>query len=106
MNAVRCFKALALCVVCIALSATLVAVNGAGQGNPTPAASAGGLSAAMRGDLTKSLERGAAYLRQTQKPDGTWENHPGITGMAATALLKQPGARAHAMTTVAKTLSY
>ena len=50
------------------------------------------LSAATRQKLAASLGKGAAFLHQQQKPDGTWENHPGITAMAATALLRQPGA--------------
>jgi squalene-hopene/tetraprenyl-beta-curcumene cyclase len=106
MNGVKCFIAVLLCGACAALSVTVVALDEAAQGRSNQASPPGGLSAELRSNLTKSLERGAAYLRQTQKPDGTWENHPGITGMAATALLRQPGARAQAMTTVTKTLAY
>src|SRR5262245_14200031 len=51
----------------------------------------GRLSADTRQKLLQSLGRGATYLRQQQRDDGIWENHPGITGMAATALLRQPG---------------
>jgi squalene-hopene/tetraprenyl-beta-curcumene cyclase len=49
------------------------------------------MSADMRKKLMDALERGAAYERQQQHPDGTWENHPGITAMVAAALLRQPG---------------
>lgn len=38
-----------------------------------------------------SLEKGLAYLRQNQKPNGSWELHEGITGLSAMAFLKQPG---------------
>lgn len=55
--------------------------------------------------LNDSLTRAAAYLRQQQHPDGTWENHPGITGMAAAALLRQPGtSRDGQLAVVGKTL--
>lgn len=49
------------------------------------------LSAATRAELLAAAGRGAAYLRAQQKPDGSWEFHPGITGLAATALLRLPG---------------
>ena len=55
------------------------------------AAPAAKLSTQTRQKLMDSLNRAAAYLRQQQHPDGTWENHPGITAMTATALLLQPG---------------
>ncbi len=61
----------------------------------TPARAPAGLTPATEQKLTESLARASAYLRQQQHEDGTWENHPGITAMAATALLRQPGA-AHA----------
>jgi len=49
------------------------------------------LSAETRSKLMESLRRGAAFLSQKQKADGTWENHPGINAVVATALLRQPG---------------
>lgn len=59
----------------------------------------------LRQRLAASLARGAAYLRQQQHRDGTWENHPGITAMAVTALLKQPGVSPSSqMSTAGKTL--
>jgi len=65
-----------------------------------------GLSAGTRQKLMESLSRGAAYVRSQQKPDGTWENHPGITAMTASALINQPGDRAANVKSVAKTLDY
>lgn len=50
-----------------------------------------GLSANTRAELLAAAARGAAYLRAQQKPDGSWEFHPGITGLAASALLRLPG---------------
>ena len=65
-----------------------------------------GLSAATRAKLLTSLGRGAAFLRQQQRPDGRFDNHPGITAMAAAALLRQPGARDKELATVGKTLDF
>jgi len=50
-----------------------------------------GLSMATRQELTAAATKGAAYVRSQQKPDGSFEFHPGITGLAATALLRLPG---------------
>src|ERR1700731_3536618 len=64
----------------------------AAQQQPAAKPSAGVvLSAETRQRLTESLQRGAAFLSQKQKPDGNWENHPGINAMVATAILRQPG---------------
>jgi squalene-hopene/tetraprenyl-beta-curcumene cyclase len=89
-----------------ALVWTLVCA-GAAAAWPRPASAQGGLSPETRTALLASLDRGAAYLASQQKPDGTWENHPGITALAATALLRQTGktpAAQHAR--VAKALDY
>jgi squalene-hopene/tetraprenyl-beta-curcumene cyclase len=53
---------------------------------------AASLSSETRQKLIESLRKGAAFLSQKQKADGTWENHPGIDAMVATAILRQPGA--------------
>ena len=88
-------------VVCIVLATTIV---GAQERGP---ARNGALSPATRQKVLDGLHRGAAYLKQQQKPDGTWENHPGITAMAAAALLRQPDVgKAEAMKTVGRTLNY
>lgn len=65
-----------------------------------------GLSPATRQKLMASLARGAAFLHSQQRPDGKFDNHPGITAMAAAALLRQPGARDKELATVGKTLDY
>ena len=64
------------------------------------------LSAATRQKLMASLSKGAAYLHQQQKPNGTFDPHPGLTSMAAAALLRQPGARDKELATVGKSLDY
>lgn len=55
--------------------------------------SGSGLSAATRQALEQSLAKGVAYLRQHQQPNGSWEMHEGITGLAASAILGAPGAK-------------
>ncbi len=64
-----------------------------------------GMTAETQKRLVESLNRAEAYLKSQQAPDGTWEKHPGITALAATSVLKQPGA-AHAtqLASVAKAL--
>jgi squalene-hopene/tetraprenyl-beta-curcumene cyclase len=69
------------------------------------AATAPVLSAETRTRLMASLEKGAAYLKKNQAADGRWEEHPGITAMAAAVLLKQPGVtHAAALQAVGKSL--
>src|SRR2546423_4900615 len=70
---------------------------------PAKAAAAPALSAATRQKLMAALDKGAAYLKSQQKPDGTFDPNPGITGMAATALLRQPGAHDAALKATTKT---
>jgi squalene-hopene/tetraprenyl-beta-curcumene cyclase len=67
----------------------------------------GALSSETRKTLLDSQARGAAYLKQHQQPDGTWEKHPGITALVATALIRQPGAnRAEQVKAVTRALDY
>lgn len=87
------------CALAVLAAAVLAAQAPAGR------ASGQKMSPDLRKKLMDSLERGAAYERQQQKPDGTWENHPGITGMVAAALLRQPGvAKDKQLAVVGKTL--
>src|SRR5262245_22870597 len=71
-----------LVIASIAAVAAGQTANGPSNGPP---------SAETRKKLMQSLGRGADYLKQQQAEDGIWEKHAGITGMAATALLRQPG---------------
>ena len=75
-------------VACLACTLMAVTVGLAGQSSP---ARGGGLSAATRQKLIESLNKGEAYLRQQQQPTGRWENHPGVTALAITAIVRQPG---------------
>lgn len=53
-----------------------------------------------------SLEKGLQYLRQNQKPNGSWESHEGITGLAALGFLKQPGGAAKDDAQIDKALKF
>src|SRR5436309_15788470 len=64
----------------------------------------GGLSSDTRQKLTASLDKATAFLAKKQRPDGLWENNPGINAMAATAILRQPGDRAKHLAAAGKTL--
>src|SRR5688572_1041742 len=94
--------------VCSLLIAILcLATIGQAQQPPAKPAAAPGLSAETRKQLMASLEKGAAYVRSTQKPDGTWENHPGVAAIVAAALLNQTGVpKDKSLQTVGKTLDY
>jgi squalene-hopene/tetraprenyl-beta-curcumene cyclase len=76
--------ALTLCVQLL-LPAAALAQSGGG------AAARSGLSADTRQRLLEALDKAEAYLRQQQKPDGSFDANPGVTGLAATAILRQPG---------------
>jgi squalene-hopene/tetraprenyl-beta-curcumene cyclase len=64
------------------------------------------LSADTRQKLTDTLNRGAAFVAKQQKPDGKYDPHPGITAMAASALLKMPGQRDKQLPAAGKALDY
>ena len=49
------------------------------------------ISPEVRAQLEAAIQRGVAYLLKNQKADGSWDDYPGITALAATAILKQPG---------------
>lgn len=49
------------------------------------------ISPEVKASLMASLEKGAAYLRTQQKPDGAFDPNPGVSAIAATALLQQTG---------------
>jgi squalene-hopene/tetraprenyl-beta-curcumene cyclase len=86
------------------LAATLLAMavcvpTVSAQPSPT------GLTPGTRAELLKAAENGAKFLRANQKPDGSWEFHPGITGLTAAALLRVPGStREQELKTVGKAL--
>lgn len=79
----------------------------ADQTQPVSSTAAPAFHADTRQKLLASLNRGAEFLRKTQKPDGTFDPHPGITAMAAAALLRQTDVPvATSLQTTGKTLDY
>jgi squalene-hopene/tetraprenyl-beta-curcumene cyclase len=75
--------------------------------SPSRPAAAARLTPETQKRLRESLAKAEAYLRSKQKADGTFDANPGVTALAATALLRQPGAsRAQQLQTVGKTLDY
>jgi len=76
-------------VVVIGLALVLSCVLGAADVQTQSASPT--ISPELRAQLEASIQRGVAYLMKNQKPDGSWDDYPGITALAATAILKQPG---------------
>jgi squalene-hopene/tetraprenyl-beta-curcumene cyclase len=79
-------RLVAVCAV-VLIVPSLAAAQSARVGR-TP----GGLTPETHKQLVDSLNKAEAYLKKQQAPDGTWEKHPGITALAATAIIKQTGA--------------
>ena len=99
MKRVVCVIASFLCIHLAVPAATLAQARAGG------AQATRGLTPETEKRLQDSLKKAEAYLRSQQRPDATWENHPGITALAATALLRQPGvAKAKQLETVGRTL--
>jgi squalene-hopene/tetraprenyl-beta-curcumene cyclase len=48
------------------------------------------LSASLKDEIKSSVDRGLKFLRSVQKPDGSWDNHPGLTALAVSAFMKSP----------------
>ena len=89
------------------MAAPAVALAQAPAARPALPANSRGLTAETQKRLRESLAKAEAYLRAQQKPDGTFDAHPGVTALAATAILRQPGAsKATQLQTVGKTLDY
>src|SRR5262249_40147006 len=60
-----------------------------------------------RQQLMASLDKAAAFLMQQRKVDGTLDANPGVTAVAATALLRQTGKSRDAQArSLSKTLDY
>jgi squalene-hopene/tetraprenyl-beta-curcumene cyclase len=94
--------------VAVALCSQMVGpMSALAQSAPARAAAtpAGGLTSETKNRLMDSLNKAEAYLRQQQAADGMWERHPGISALAAAAVMRQPGkARATQLQAVSKTL--
>ena len=92
-------------LLCLQLAAPAAALAQAPASRPS--ASSGGLTADTQRKLRESLTKAEAYLRSKQKADGTFDANPGVTALAATVILRQPGAsRSQQLQTVGKTLDY
>ncbi len=48
------------------------------------------LSKSLKDEIKSSIDKGLKFLRSQQKPDGSWEDHPGLTSLAVTAFMKSP----------------
>jgi squalene-hopene/tetraprenyl-beta-curcumene cyclase len=96
-------SSLLIACLCLAISANVAGAQTASRARSLAPAQT--LSPETRQKLMDSLNRAAAYLRQQQRADGTFDSNPGVTALAATALLRQPGTTKTAqMATVGKTL--
>src|SRR2546427_10627220 len=51
---------------------------------------AGNLSPELRGAIVQSMAKALDYLRKEQQPDGSWQQHPGLTSVVATSFLRSP----------------
>ncbi len=48
------------------------------------------LNPSIKDGIKSSCDRGLKFLRSVQKPDGSWDNHPGLTALAISAFMKSP----------------
>jgi squalene-hopene/tetraprenyl-beta-curcumene cyclase len=76
------------CLTVLLLVPAVAAQQRAAARGPAPAAA---LSAETRQKLIDSLNNAAAYLKLQQKPNGFWDANPGVSAVAAAALLRQTG---------------
>ena len=49
-----------------------------------------GLNPLLKEKTENCVSRGLRYLFEEQETDGSWDNHPGITALAASAFLRSP----------------
>ena len=82
----------ALIAGCLVALVTVPATLVAQPATPVTSAQAGTLSPELRQKLMDSQGRAAAFLQQQQRADGTFDDNIGISALAATALLRMPGA--------------
>jgi Prenyltransferase and squalene oxidase repeat. len=48
------------------------------------------VSQSLKDEIKSSIDKGLRFLRNEQKPDGSWYNHPGLTALAVSAFMKSP----------------
>ena len=100
---------LSLCLPLMVMSQQKTAATPQKAAAPAQKAAAspsGQITPQMRKDLEAAIERGVAYLLKNQKADSSWENNSGISSLAVTAILKQPGGAHKAAPEVKMGLGY
>jgi len=75
-----------LVVVGLMFVSPILAEQAAKQSAATPT-----MSAASRERAMASLKKGSAYLKKEQGADGLWDKNLGLSGVAALALINEPG---------------
>ena len=70
------------------------------------ASTSSSISPQLHKDILASIEKGVAYLLKNQKENGCWEDHVGISALAVTSVLKQPGGAHKQGPEVKKGLAY
>lgn len=84
----------------------LLVITQLGISQKKPESSGPSISPQLRKDILAGIERGVNYLLKNQKANGCWEDHVGITALATTAILKQPGGTHKQAPEVKKSLSF
>jgi squalene-hopene/tetraprenyl-beta-curcumene cyclase len=89
----------------LVLGAQLCVPSAVAAQSSAPGSNQTGLSAETRQRLMSALDKAETYLRQQQKPDGSFDANVGISALAAAAILRQPGkAKAAQLQAAGKTL--
>jgi len=89
----------------LVLGAQLCVPSAVQAQSSAPSSNRSGLTAETRQRLMSALDKAESYLRQQQKPDGSFDANVGISALAATAILRQPGKpKAAQLQVAAKTL--
>jgi squalene-hopene/tetraprenyl-beta-curcumene cyclase len=68
--------------------AALLFAAGCGKAEPGKPGTPPQASAKDEERVTDAMARGIQFLHDNLKPDGSWENHPGITGIVLLSILK------------------
>jgi squalene-hopene/tetraprenyl-beta-curcumene cyclase len=76
---------LALSLALLAATGIGLDVAGAEEGSELP-----GVEESIRREALHSIRQGIDFLLASQQEGGSWDHHPGMTGLALTALLRSP----------------
>ncbi len=98
---------LALAVVSALTCALALALGASSAAEAPPAPAPPRRDVSLLLESKAGMDRALSYLRSTQKPDGSWQSDPGITGLVVTAMVGS-GEEDYAPTSeiVAKALKY